>query len=262
MPANRQFSLAVNVPVEIREETHAATTRSDLIPTTPTLNSVLAGIGSLPREALFLGMALDGLPVLLNLHDPVPGPLLILGDADSGKTSLLKMIARATQQTHRSSDVQFGVITNQPHEWKSMPASDHHVGIFPAHTKAAQDCILSLASWAHANKSSQSVLLMIDDLEITTTMSDNVLRNLRWLLLRGSARRVWVMATLNAHHYGEVISWIPMFRTRLFGRIVNRIVARALGGDPASGLERLEAGVQFSLRENGVWLRFWAPSTD
>jgi len=259
MPVNHQFSLAVNVPVELKAETHAAT-QPDPVPATPTLSSVLADMGSLPREALFLGMALDGLPVLLNLHDPVPGPILIVGDARSGKTSLLKMVASAVQQTHRSLDVQFSVITSRPGEWKSLPMSDHHAGIFSVEDKSAQDCILSLASWAHGNKSHQSVLLMIDDMEAITKLDVDVLQNLRWLLLRGASRRVWVMAVLDTSRYGEVISWIPMFRTRLFGRITSGSVRQALGSDPASALDRFEAGTQFSLRENGAWLQFWVPS--
>ena len=44
-----------------------------------------------PREALFLEIADDGLPILLNLHDPVPGPLLISADQSAGKTSFLNI---------------------------------------------------------------------------------------------------------------------------------------------------------------------------
>jgi hypothetical protein len=65
---------------------------------------------------------------------------------------------------------------------------------------------------------------------------------------------------MNAERYGQVLSWIPMFRTRVFGRIEKERVAEALGGDQTSALNRLEAGIQFSLRENGEWLRFWLPS--
>jgi hypothetical protein len=135
------------------------------------------------------------------------------------------------------------------------------VGVFPAHHNDAQDLLLSLASWAHGNKTAnQSVLLLVDDLESVAGLDFDALQNLRWLLLRGPARRVWPIITLNAVRYGQVISWIPNFRTRIFGRIENPRVAAALGGDPASALETLQARKQFSLRENRKWLRFWLPS--
>jgi hypothetical protein len=65
---------------------------------------------------------------------------------------------------------------------------------------------------------------------------------------------------MNAERYGQVISWIEIFRTRVFGQIANPQVAEALGGDKAATLDQLEAGMQFALRENGSWLRFWLPS--
>jgi len=260
MTTNRQFSLALDALVELKAGDSTSTPQPELIPAAPTLNSVLTEIGSLPREALFLGVASDGLPVLLNLHDPLPGPLLVVGDSGVGKTACLKMIARAVQQTHPSADLQYGVITDRTSEWDDLPATDHRAGIFSTHQTGAQDFILSLASWAHANKSKQAVLLLIDGLDSVAKMDADALQNLRWLLLRGTARRVWPIVTLNAERYGQVLSWIPMFRTRLFGRIADERVAEALGGDKLSGLDRLEAGVQMSLRENGDWLRFWLPS--
>ncbi|MFT3895478.1 MAG: hypothetical protein QM730_27965 [Anaerolineales bacterium] len=132
---------------------------------------------------------------------------------------------------------------------------------FLTHKKDAQDFLLSLASWAHSNKNTrQSVLLLIDDLEVIASLDFDALQNLRWLLLRGPSRRVWPIITMNAERYGQVLSWIQNFRTRIFGRIENERVAAALGGDKASALDQLQAGIQFSLRENESWLRFWLPS--
>lgn len=54
----------------------------------PALRDVLAELGPLASEALFLGVASDNLPVLFNLDDLHPGPMLIAGDAGSGKTGL------------------------------------------------------------------------------------------------------------------------------------------------------------------------------
>src|SRR6185503_3936781 len=144
-----------------------------------------------------LGIALDGLPVLLNLNDSIPGPILIVGDAGSGKTSYLQMIAQTVQQTQRAENVQFAVITRRPDEWEDIPSTDHGVGIFLAKHKATQELLLSLSSWAHVNKSKQSVLLLIDDLEAITKMDDEALQNFRWLLLRGPAHRAWPILTMN-----------------------------------------------------------------
>jgi len=259
MVTNRQFSLTLEASNELNQD--AATPLSKPVPAAPALTRVLLGTGALPREALFLGVALDGLPVLLNLHDPIPGPLLVVGDAGAGKTAFLQMLVRGIQQTHHSESVQFGVITNHPDEWEGVEITSHRVGVFPVQQNSAQDFINSLAGWAHANQQpDRTILLLIDDLESVAKLEPDALQNLRWLLLRGPARRVWPIITMNAERYGQVLSWIPMFRTRIFGKIAKEQVAAALGSDSSSALNQLEAGLQFSLRENGKWLKFWLPS--
>jgi hypothetical protein len=119
----------------------------------------------------------------------------------------------------------------------------------------------SLSSWAHSNKNThQCVLLLVDDLESVASLDPETAQHFRWLLLRGPARRVWPIVTLDAPRYGRVTSWLQNFRTRVFGRVANAGVAEALGGDKASILGLLEARIQFCLREKDDWLRFWLPS--
>jgi hypothetical protein len=157
--------------------------------------------------------------------------------------------------------VQFGIVTPNADEWRFLEAAPHRVGIFSPHHESTQEFLLSLASWAHSNKNTrQSVLLLIDDLESIASLDFDALQNLRWLLLRGPSRRVWPIITMNAGRYGQVLSWIQNFRTRIFGRIENERASAALGGDKAAALDQLPARIQFSLRENGNWLRFWLPS--
>jgi hypothetical protein len=104
--------------------------------------------------------------------------------------------------------------------------------VFPVAHSSAQDFMLSLASWAHANKNSkQSVLLLVDDLEGLARLDFDALQNFRWLLARGPTRRVWPIITMNAERYGQVLAWIPIFRTRIFGRIRNERVAEVLSSD-------------------------------
>ncbi len=266
MTPNRQFSLALDSLAELKLQstpTQPSTETSQPQPTTAAskLSSVLSEMSPLPREALFLGIAADGLPLLLNLHDPHPGPMLIIGEGGAGKTAFLRSIAQTVVQTHPESEIQFGVITNRMDEWNAIEKTPHLAGIFDVNQTNAQELILSLAAWAHSNKNAeQSVLLLIDDLESIAKLEFEALQNFRWLLLRGPARRVWPFITMSAERYGQVLAWIEIFRTRVFGRIDNARVAEALGGDKTSALDQLAAGRQFSLRENGTWLRFSLPS--
>jgi hypothetical protein len=260
MTTNRRFSLDLQALTELKTETSTPPSKPT-IGAAPTLSDILAKIGPIPSEALFLGVASDSLPVLLNLYDPHPGPMLIVGDAGSGKTAFLQTIAHAVAQTHPSEDVQYGVITNYPDEWASIATTPHSMGIFPVGQNRTQEFISSIAAWAHSNKNThQCVLLLIDDLESVATFEMEAIQKLRWLLLRGPARRVWPIITLNAPRYGQVIAWLENFRTRIFGHIANQRVAEALGGDHASALDQLEARIQFSLREKENWLSFWLPS--
>jgi FtsK/SpoIIIE family len=257
MPTPRQFSITLGALTQLKTDSSA----KPPVGLPPALSDVLAEIGPLPREALFLGLASDHLPVLLNLHDPHPGPMLIAGDPGSGKTAFLQTMAQSVVQTHEPTDTQFGVITNYPDEWERLEATAHRVGIFPVGHPSTGEFLNSLAAWAHSNKNSnQCVLLLVDDLESVTSLDLESLQHFRWLLLRGPTRRVWPIVTLNAQRYGQVISWLQNFRTRVFGRVANVRVAEALGGDKASVLGQLEARVQFCLREREDWLRFWLPS--
>jgi hypothetical protein len=258
MPTNRQFNLGLDALAKLKLGTEI-TPPPQAQPTddSSTLSRALAEIGPLPREGLFLGIASDGLPVLLNLHDPLPGPMLVIGDEGAGKTAFLKAIAESIQLTHSSDDVQFALITNRPEEWSTFKLTDHVAGMFDVEHDGAEQLINSLAAWAHTNKDThQSVILLVDDLEAIAKWEIAGLQHFRWLLLRGTTRRVWPVVTLNAGRYGQVIAWLDLFRTRVFGHVGNARIAEALGADHQSGLERLEVGRQFSLRENGSWLQF------
>ena len=256
-----RYSLMMEVLAELKPEIDAARSVKP-VPALPPLTEVLAEFGPMPPEALFLGVASDGLPVLLNLHDPIPGPLLITGDAGTGKTGLLQIISRAAGKMHQPQELQFGVLTNHPDEWSAFEDIPNNVGIFPFYHRSAEDFILSLASWAHENKTSrQSVLLLLDDLEAASNLNFDARQNLRWLLLRGPARRVWPIITLTPHRMENIGPWLEAFHTRIFGTIQNPQHINQLDAESAE-LDSLNGGSQFTLREGDHWLRFWIPSID
>jgi len=255
------YALMMEALTELKPEIDS-TRHLTPMPAQPPLSEILAEYGPMPPEALFMGVASDGLPMLLNLHDPVPGPLLILGDAGTGKTNLLQIIARAAGTMHQPEELQFGVLTSQPEEWSAYDQIPNNVGIFPLYGNSSQDFILSLASWAHGNKTSrQSVVLLVDDLEAASTLDFDARQNLRWLLLRGPARRVWPIIALNPNRMENVQPWLDAFRTRIFGSIRDPQRVRQLSAESAD-LDSLNIGTQFALREGDHWLRFWIPSMD
>jgi len=261
MTTNRRFSLDLLDRLKPGGNNTSDSDPDQPAPDVSSLEKFLSEIGPLPRQALFIGIASDGLPVLLNLHDPTPGPLLVIGERGAGKTGFLKCIARSLSLTHSEDDTQYGVITTRPDEWEQVQKTIHRVGIFDVTQVGAQELVQSLASWAHSNRNTtQSVLILLDDLEAMLKMDPDALQHFRWLLLRGPSRRVWSIVTLRAEGYAEVLPWLENFRTRVFGRVTDPQIASALGGDTKAALDQLEAGRQFCLRENSGWLKFRLPN--
>ncbi|MEW5827941.1 MAG: FtsK/SpoIIIE domain-containing protein [Chloroflexota bacterium] len=261
MTKPNRFDLVLQALAELAPELENAHT--DLGPALPTLSEVLTELGPLPREALFLGIAEDGLPVLLDLGDPAPGPLLVAGDEKTGKTTFLKTIVHAAAAMHEPEGLQFGVVTANPEEWEQENELPNSAGVYPVYDNSAMDFILGLTAWAHNNRGSrQAVLLLIDDLESLAKLDFDARQNLRWLLLRGPNRRVWPVATLNAGRSGKSLEWLESFRTRIFGRIRHTGTARELSRTPNASLENIVAGTQFAMRENNNWLNFWIPALD
>lgn len=262
MSTLNRFSLMIDALTALAEEEQSPEVSRTPEAGLPTLHSVLAGTGRLPHTALFLGLAEDGLPVLLDLYDPVPGPILIVGDESSGKTSLLQMVARAAEAMHNPQDVQAGVITHQPDEWKNFQGSQSVVGIYSDQEDSARELLQSLVNWAHNNRdNTQAILLLIDDLEAVTKLGREAEQSLRWLLLRGPSRRVWSFVTLKSSRAREMEAWLEFFRTRLFGCIEDEEVLRFVSGGTDMAFGNL-AETQFTMREGNGWLNFWAPAID
>jgi len=256
-----RFDMMIDALVELAQEEQAHQTPP--APGLPTLRSVLADASPLPSEAQFLGLAEDGLPVLLNLHDPVPGPILITGDQASGKTRLLQTIAHAADLLHMPTEVQYVVITPYPKEWNFFKGNQNNAGVYSTQNSNAEELLQSLVSWAHNNRGEeQSVLLLIDDIESVIKLNPQVEQNLRWLLMRGPTRRVWPIVTLNASRTYEMKEWMSFFHTRLFGYVENLEKSTFITGNSKHTLTHLIAGSQFALREGNELLNFWNPIFD
>ena len=239
--SNRQFSLALEALAELLPELETKRALTDAqsrlipVPLAPALESVL-------------------------LHDPAPGPILVSGDPGAGKTAFLQNVARGAGLMHAPEDVQFGVITAFPDEWVGFGDLPHCAGIFPIYASSAVDFLYSLSGWAHANqRGQQSVVLLLDDLESMEQLDFDVRQTLRWLLLRGPARRVWPVVTVNAERTSQVEAWLEAFRTRMLGHMAESHPG-LFDGEDGPVFQSLKAGLQFALREGREWMKFWVPT--
>ncbi len=236
-------------------------TNSDLA----TLSEVLRALPPIPPGALFLGFANDGLPVMLNLTDPIPGPVLISGDPQSGKTRLLKIIARFVEQNRDPESIRYTVITNSAVEWEFLNQSSSCEGLLRFHDSWTANYLNSLVNWAHSSKQDHCfLLLLVDGLE-DLAGDEGLQQAFRWLLLRGPSRHIWPILTLNALNADAVEPWLHLFRSRLFGRMecqpgVRR--TKLLTGSSEISFNDLPAGAQFAMRLGGNWLPFWVPILD
>lgn len=232
-------------------------------PSRRTLAKVLEDYLPFPSDAIFFGIAEDQLPVLLDLTNATVGSLLIMGDAGSGKTRLLRLVAHALIQTKDAAQVRFTVITRNTDEWKDLARSPHCEGVLVASETKAADMLYALAARGHADREQSFTLLFLDDLSLVDSLDYEIRLHTQWLLARGPKRRIWPIVTYTPR-YGEMMHpWTGMFRTHLFARIADsRQVQRleqllTLPSEPPFG--ELHAGRDYTLPENNRWLRFWIP---
>ena len=259
MTTSNQFLLALEAYQEIQAELHQEqSTRSQTPVSTPTQTPAAA----FPGGSILLGMAEDGMPVLLNLYDPAPGPLLVAGDGGSGKTALLQSMARATH-LEDTGDIQFGVLTPFPEEWTSLESLPECLGVWPAYHPSAQAFLSQLVGWAEAlSKTRQAVLLLFDGFDLMTDSSYQTRQDLRWLLTYGPERHIWPVLTVNPARLVHQQHWLAYFHTRLLGHVKNSQNARILLDEPKFDLSNLLQGTQFGLFQPSGWLKFWLPPLD
>ncbi len=257
MTIAEKFAYVLRMMKEGDDET--ASLVADL-PDFPRLSRLLEA-HTLPSRSLLFGVASDGFPVALNLLDPTPGPILVIGDAGSGKTSFLRLAAQSVVWSQSPRRVQFAVITATPEAWAGWDVVPHHLVTLSPYAAGIRDLLFDLAAWAQTDQRGQSRLLLIDDLSALLHLDAETLENLQWILANGPQGGLWPIVTVNTLQAFNLPAWGQVFRTRVLGWIDNRNDAYALA--PASPAADLLAGAQFCMRSRrGAWLKFWLPTPD
>lgn len=227
----------------------------------PSLETILKEFGPLPEETLLLGLAVDGFPVLLNLLDPAPGPILIAGDSNVGKTDFLKALAHYVVTAYQSREIQYGVITNRKYEWKDYFDYPHTIGVFSMSEKGTIDLIQAISLWIEMKKSNQqTVLLLIDGLEEYPYRNGALKQEFQKILFSGPEKNVWPIVTINLERIQGIGAWLDCFHTHVFGYTKN-ISVFSDSSFRFTRFDTLSSGIEFAMKEDAQWLRFQIPST-
>jgi len=277
MPTTDQLIPALQVYQEIKAELHKAQGPKVFLPTDPILensgypvatstpvegclpNTHVPLASALPDGSMMLGVAEDGIPVVMNLYDPESGPILVAGDGGSGKTALLQFMAQAAG-FNDPGDIQFGVLTPFTEEWTALEALPNCLGIWPAHHSSAAKFLSQLVSWAEVlPRTRQAVLLLFDGLDLLLAGGFQVHRDLRWLLLNGPQRHILPVVTINPGRLGRYGTWLDYFQTRILGKVKRTQNARLMGIDPEIDLSEMVPGEQFGFSRADEWLKFHLP---
>ena len=74
--------------------------------------------------------------------------------------------------------------------------------------------------------------LLVDDLAGVEDTDADTRQALRFLLLRGPARRVWPLVAMDSADLGRLHPWLDAYRTRILGHVADPRRAADLAGVP------------------------------
>jgi len=226
----------------------------------PDIEQILDRLGEAPDRAVLLGVCDDNLPLLLDLSNPAPGAVLVIGDDESGKTAILRSLVISASWINKPEEVTLQLIADQQDEYYDFDSLFHCA--LAAEDPATGELINSLAQTVKnrikAGAPDTASILIIDDLTSLLSFNDqNTYEQLYWLIRHGPRYQVWTVASLRSDLIKQVNPrFLTAFRTQLFGYMHDEKLASRLAHIQQLHTRRLEKGSQFYQPMGGGLLRF------
>jgi hypothetical protein len=236
--------------------------------TPPSIQDLIQEIGPLPPFSIIIGGCDDHSHLFLDLADPAPGSILIVGNDKSGRSRLLESILISSALLNSPRRVRYALIAPDITGLEYLTQRPHCYKATAADTNEAIDLIYELAEIADFRRNNQqsgsAIILAIDNLaSLLTGMNEDMLEQFRWLVQIGPEVQIWTMATQDSKTVMDIDpNFINHFGTRLIGSVESTEVVNYLTGSEDNKPEDIIAGSQFRVLFNENWVRFWIPAVE
>lgn len=225
-------------------------------------------LGRIPSHTAVLGLADDGVPLLLRLPSPDVAHVLIAGTTGSGKTALARAMVLSLAMAHRRSQLLFVLMDPKRRAFGPLSPLPHLLWPPIADINDAADALVELVQLMEARDRAQAstprLVVVVDELaDLIQVGGKSVSDALTRLTQRGREAGVHVIACTqkpSSQLLGPLMK--ANFPVRLVGRVTSPEDARVAAGLAGSGAERLGGHGDFVAVALGAITHFQAAYAD
>lgn len=233
------------------------------------LQRLLKAYPDLPAQAAVFGICDDGFPVLLDLYDPAPGALVVIGDERENQLDLLRAAVYSLALRNSPHSIQFLVFSCNPGPWRKWIAGrgleKQCLGIVDVDQQKVREWTIRLADLTEqrrsaAQQSGPPVLLIMDTLSFLPRMDYDVRLNFEWMAKEGPAAQIWPLAAIStdlALSLGRRM--LRPFRSRILGFTENASAYTSLSVMSLEESADFARSGEFAVLVGNEWLRFRLP---
>lgn len=235
----------------------------------PAIERLLEAQPGLPDQTVLLGVCEDGLPVLLDMHDPTPGAVLVMGDERKSQLEMLRAAITSLVIRNTPRNVQFLILSCDPQDWTAWISEQgfqrYNIAIENADEAIIRNWVLRLADWTEQRRMSEhalpAILVVMDTLSFLPRLEYDIRLNFEWMAKEGPQAMIWPFATVSTE-LAKALSGrrlLRAFKTRILGRAEDPADYVPLVNLDENLVGEFEQPGQFMVRAGENWLKFRLP---
>ena len=214
----------------------------------------------LPAYSAVVGVCLDGLPLLLDLTNPTPGSILVVGEEPSSRTKIMNGLMTSICLINRVDQVQIDMISSQPGNYSAVYDFINCRNNLSSYDRKSAELIIHATALAEQRKSGRQlgpmIVIGIDNVsEFIKNDAFEVKNHLLWLLQHGPKNGVWPVVSIDPYSIRDQdMNLITSFKTQIFANDPLRNL-------PVSNLliDQSEVRAEYFTSMGGRRIGFWVP---